>query len=57
MSNVVSRRQIEELERWGWEENEMDDVREAVRMLTTEAKEQLKCADVVASTLAEVLPE
>ena len=57
VSNVVSRRQIEELERWGWEENEREDVREAVKMLTAEAKEQLKCADMVANTLAQVLPE
>ena len=57
VSNVVSRRQIEELENWGQEENERDDVKEAVKELTSVAKEQLKCADMVANTLAEVLPE
>ena len=57
VSNVVSRRQIEELENWGREENNRDDVKEAVKELTAVAKEQLKCADMVANTLAEVLPE
>ena len=57
VSNVVSRRQLEELERWDLEENERDDVREALKKLTAEPKEQLKCADMVARTLAEVLPE
>ena len=57
VSNVVSRRQIEELENWGREENKRGDVKEAVKELTAVAKEQLKCADMVANTLAEVLPE
>ena len=57
VSNVVSRRQIVELENWGREENKSDDVKEAVKELTAVAKEQLKCADMVANTLAEVLPE
>ena len=57
VSNVVSRRQIVELENWGREENKREDVKEAVKELTAVTKEQLKCADMVANTLAEVLPE
>ena len=57
VSNVVPRRQIVELENWGREENKSDDVKEAVKELTAVAKEQLKCADMAANTLAEVLPE
>ena len=54
---VVSRKEIESVERWAREENVREDVRQAVEELTDKAKAQLKCTDMVAKTLGKLLPE
>jgi len=55
VGEVISKKEIESLETWEREENEREDVREAVKDLTESAKLHLRCADMVASTLAEIL--
>ena len=69
LGKVASKRQIEELMKWAEEENfgemegvtEEKDVREKTKQLLEEltavARAQLKCADMVAGTLAKVLPK
>ena len=57
VGTVVSRKEIESLERWAREENVREDVGQAVEELTDKAKARLKCADMVARTLGKLLPE
>ena len=54
---VVSRNEIESVERWAREENVREDVRQAVEELTDKATARLKCTDMVAKTLGKLLPE
>ena len=55
VGEVISRKDMESLENWEREENKREDVREAVNDLTESAKLHLRCADMVANTLAEIL--
>ena len=64
LGKVASKRQIEELMKWSEEENfgemegvtENKDVMVKIKHLTAVARARLKCADMVAGTLAKVLP-
>ena len=55
VGEVISKKEIESLENWEREENDREDVREAIHDLTESAKLHLRCADMVANTLVEIL--
>ena len=55
VGEVISKKEIESLEVWEREENEREDVREAVKDLTESAKLNLRCADMLANTIVEIL--
>ena len=57
VGEVLSSAHVDKLERWEREENDQEDVKEAVAEMTAISKQRLKCASMLSETLEKVLPK